>query len=58
MAARDLYIDLLIRSVVDGIYGDPIPGRWRVGNKFDRGARQACSGRSSPSAISRRARSG
>jgi O-methyltransferase len=39
MSARDLYVDLLVRSVVDGIYGDPMPGPWRVGNKFDRGAR-------------------
>jgi O-methyltransferase len=38
-SARDLYVDLLIRSVVDGIYGDPMPGPWRVGNKFDRGER-------------------
>ncbi len=39
-SARDLYIDLLVRSVVDGIYGDPMPGPWRVGNKFDRGERK------------------
>jgi O-methyltransferase len=39
-SARDLYIDLLIRSVVDGIYGDPMPGPWRAGNKFDRGERR------------------
>lgn len=37
--ARDLYVDLLVRSVVDGIYGDPMPGPWRPGNKFDRGER-------------------
>jgi O-methyltransferase len=37
--ARDLYIDLLVRSLVDGIYGDPMPGPWRDGNKFDRGPR-------------------
>jgi O-methyltransferase len=35
-SARDLYVDLLLRSVVDGIYGDPMPGPWRPGNKFDR----------------------
>jgi O-methyltransferase len=40
MSARDLYIDLLVRSVVDGIYGEPMPGPWRVGNKFDRGERR------------------
>lgn len=39
MSVRDLYIDLLIRSVVDAIYGEPMPGPWRVGNKFDRGPR-------------------
>jgi O-methyltransferase len=39
-SARDLYVDLLIRSVVDGIYGEPMPGPWRVGNKFDRGERR------------------
>jgi O-methyltransferase len=33
---RELYADLLIRSLVDGIYGDPMEGPWRVGNKFDR----------------------
>ena len=38
-SARDLYVDLLVRSVVDGIYGDPMPGPWRPGNKFDRGER-------------------
>jgi O-methyltransferase len=38
-AARDLYIDLLLRSVVDGIYGDPMPGPWWPGNKFDRPGR-------------------
>jgi O-methyltransferase len=38
---RELYIDLLIRSVVDGIYGEPMPGPWRVGNKFDRGERKS-----------------
>jgi O-methyltransferase len=36
---RDLYVDLLIRCLVDGIYGDPMPGPWRTGNKFDRGER-------------------
>jgi O-methyltransferase/8-demethyl-8-(2,3-dimethoxy-alpha-L-rhamnosyl)tetracenomycin-C 4'-O-methyltransferase len=39
-SARDLYVDLLIRSLVDGIYGDPTPGPWRSGNKFDRGERR------------------
>jgi O-methyltransferase len=39
-SARDLYVDLLIRSVVDGIYGEPMPGPWHVGNKFDRGERR------------------
>jgi hypothetical protein len=39
MSVRDLYIDLLVRSVVDAIYGEPMPGPWRVGNKFDRGER-------------------
>jgi O-methyltransferase len=38
-SARDLYIDLLIRCVVDSIYGEPMPGPWRPGNKFDRGER-------------------
>jgi O-methyltransferase len=38
-SARDLYVDLLVRSIVDGIYGDPMPGPWRPGNKFDRGER-------------------
>ncbi|HXW23544.1 MAG TPA: TylF/MycF/NovP-related O-methyltransferase [Xanthobacteraceae bacterium] len=37
--ARDLYVDLLLRSVVDAIYGEPMPGPWRLGNKFDRGER-------------------
>jgi O-methyltransferase len=37
---RDLYVDLLVRSVVDGIYGDSMPGPWRPGNKFDRGTRE------------------
>jgi hypothetical protein len=37
MSTRDLYIDLLVRSVVDAIYGEPMPGPWRVGNKFSRG---------------------
>ena len=40
MSARTLYIDLLIRSLVDGIYGDPMPGPWRAGNKFSRGELQ------------------
>jgi hypothetical protein len=39
-SARDLYIDLLVRSIVDAIYGEPMPGPWRVGNKFDRGERR------------------
>jgi O-methyltransferase len=38
-SARELYVDLLVRSVVDGIYGEPMPGPWPVGNKFDRGER-------------------
>ena len=38
-SARDLYVDLLVRTVVDAIYGDPMPGPWRHGNKFDRGER-------------------
>jgi len=37
--ARDLYVDLLLRCVVDGIYGEPMPGPWWPGNKFDRGER-------------------
>ena len=37
--ARDLYTDLLIRSLVDSIYGEPMEGPWRPGNKFDRGPR-------------------
>lgn len=37
--ARRLYVDLLLRSVVDAIYGDPMPGPWPRGNKFDRGER-------------------
>lgn len=40
MSARDLYVDLLVRSLVDGIYGDPMEGPWRAGNKFDRGVRR------------------
>jgi O-methyltransferase len=39
-APRDLYVDLLIRCLVDGIYGEPMPGPWRTGNKFDRGERE------------------
>lgn len=39
--ARDLYLDLLIRSLVDGIYGEPMEGPWRPGNKFDRLPRPA-----------------
>ena len=38
---RKLYTDLLIRSLVDGIYGKPMDGPWRSGNKFDRGPRPA-----------------
>jgi hypothetical protein len=45
--ARDLYIDLLLRSLVDAIYGEPMPGPWRPGNKFDRGERSP--GRLGPS---------
>jgi O-methyltransferase/8-demethyl-8-(2,3-dimethoxy-alpha-L-rhamnosyl)tetracenomycin-C 4'-O-methyltransferase len=37
--ARDLYVDLLVRSLVDGIYGEPMANPWRHGNKFDRGPR-------------------
>jgi O-methyltransferase len=40
-SARELYIDLLIRSLVDGIYGEPMEGPWRPGNKFDRPPRPA-----------------
>jgi O-methyltransferase len=36
-SARELYTDLLIRNLVDGIYGEPWDGPWRPGNKFDRG---------------------
>lgn len=35
--ARELYADLLVRNIVDGIYGEPWEGPWRPGNKFDRG---------------------
>jgi O-methyltransferase len=35
--ARDLYTALLVRNLVDGIYGEPWEGPWRPGNKFDRG---------------------
>jgi O-methyltransferase len=38
-SARDLYVDLLVRAVVDAIYGEPMPGPWWPGNKFDRGER-------------------
>lgn len=34
--ARELYTDLLVRNLVDGIYGEPWEGPWRPGNKFDR----------------------
>jgi O-methyltransferase len=34
---RELYTDLLVRNLVDGIYGEPWEGPWRPGNKFDRG---------------------
>lgn len=36
-SARELYADLLVRNLVDGIYGEPWDGPWRFGNKFDRG---------------------
>jgi O-methyltransferase len=36
-SARELYTDLLVRNLVDGIYGEPWDGPWRPGNKFDRG---------------------
>jgi O-methyltransferase len=36
-SARELYIDLLVRNLVDGIYGEPWEGPWRPGNKFERG---------------------
>ncbi len=36
-SARELYIDLLVRNLVDGIYGEPWDGPWRPGNKFERG---------------------
>ncbi len=39
ISARDLYVDLLVRAVVDAIYGEPMPGPWWPGNKFDRGER-------------------
>lgn len=35
--ARELYVDLLIRSLLDGIYGDHMPGPWLPGKKFTRG---------------------
>jgi O-methyltransferase len=35
-SARELYVDLLVRNLVDGIYGEPWDGPWRPGNKFDR----------------------
>lgn len=35
--ARELYADLLVRNLVDGIHGEPWGGPWRPGNKFDRG---------------------
>jgi O-methyltransferase len=34
---RELYSDLLVRNLVDGIYGEPWEGPWRPGNKFERG---------------------
>lgn len=37
ISARELYTDLLVRNLVDGIYGEPWEGPWRPGNKFDRG---------------------
>lgn len=36
-SVRELYSDLLVRNLVDGIYGEPWDGPWRPGNKFDRG---------------------
>ncbi len=36
-SARVLYVDLLVRNLVDGIYGEPWEGPWRPGNKFERG---------------------
>jgi O-methyltransferase len=36
-SARELYIGLLVRNLVDGIYGEPWQGPWRLGNKFERG---------------------
>jgi O-methyltransferase len=36
-SARELYTDLLVRNLVDGIYGEPWEGPWRPGNKFERG---------------------
>jgi O-methyltransferase len=36
-SARELYTDLLVRNLVDGIYGEPWDGPWRLGNKFERG---------------------
>ena len=38
-SARELYADLLVRNLVDGIYGEQWDGPWRAGNKFDRGPR-------------------
>lgn len=38
-SARGMYTDLLVRSLVDAIYGEPMPGPWRPGNKFDRSVR-------------------
>lgn len=35
-SARELYTDLLVRNLVDGVYGEPWEGPWRTGNKFDR----------------------
>ena len=37
VSARELYADLLVHNLVDGIYGEPWDGPWRPGNKFDRG---------------------
>jgi O-methyltransferase len=38
---RELYTHLLLRCLVDGIYGEPMEGPWWPGNKFDRGPRPA-----------------
>ncbi len=40
-SARELYVDLLVRNLVDGIHGKPWEGPWRPGNKLDRGPHPA-----------------